>query len=312
MKAKALDRRAHPPDAHFSFWSAADGWRVRRMVWRQPAGAEARGSLLFANGRGDFIEKYMEPLAHWHGRGWNVAAFDWRGQGESRGDIKGGHLDSFDPLVADCAALLADWSGEHPGPHVAIGHSMGGHLLLRALAEHRPALSAAILVAPMIGINTAPAPAWASHTLAQAMSLAGMSRVPAWSSDFDPSPSGSSRQAILTSCSDRYADELWWMGQQPGFALGAPSWGWLNAAYRSMALLTPEKLKRVETPILLLGAERDRLVSADAIRNAASVLPRAELAMLPDAAHEILREADDIRMRAMARIERFLEEHAGA
>ena len=142
--------------------------------------------------------------------------------------------------------------------------------------------------------------------------MAGMGRVPAWSSDFDPSPSGSSRQSILTSCNDRYSDEIWWIQQQPGFALGAPSWGWLNAAYRSMALLTPEKLKRVETPVLLLGAERDRLVSAESIRWAAGLMSGAELAMLPDAAHEILREGDQVRLVALARIDAFLDEHAGA
>jgi lysophospholipase len=312
MKANVFDRRAHPPGAEFSVWKASDGWPIRRMDWRQAPGTPPRGTLVFAGGRGDFIEKYLEPLAHWHARGWNVISFDWRSQGESRGDIKGGHLDNFDPLVADIAALLKDMLENEKGPNVALGHSMGGHLLLRALVEHSPALTAAILVAPMIGINTSPAPAWASQTLAQGMAMAGMSRVPAWTSDFDPSPSGSSRQSILTSCDDRYADEIWWIQQQPGFALGAPSWGWLNAAYRSMALLTPDRLKRLETPLLLLGAERDRLVSADSIRWAAGLIPGAELTMLPDAAHEILREADAVRLGALARIDSFLDEHAAA
>src|SRR3546814_12891066 len=74
-------------------------------------------------------------MGHWHGRGWNVDSFDWRGQGESRGTIVGGHVESFDPLVADCAALLEQWIEATPLPHVAVGHSMGGHLLLRTIAE---------------------------------------------------------------------------------------------------------------------------------------------------------------------------------
>lgn len=312
MKANVFDRRAHPPGAEFTTWQASDGWPIRRMDWRHAGSEPPRGTLVFAGGRGDFIEKYMEPLAHWHALGWNVVSFDWRSQGESRGHIKGGHLDSFDPLVEDAASLLKEVIETSEGPHVAIGHSMGGHLLLRVLVEHRPALAAAILVAPMIGINTSPAPAWASQTLAQGMAMAGMSRVPAWSSEFDPSPSGSSRQSILTSCGERYSDEIWWMEQQPGFALGAPSWGWLDAAYRSMALLTPEKLKHVETPVLLLGAERDRLVSADSIRWAAGLIPNAELTMLSDAAHEILRETDEVRLGALGRIDTFLDEHSAA
>jgi lysophospholipase len=312
MSASAFNRRAHPRGAEFSIWQASDGWPIRRLDWRQPSGARARGSLIFANGRGDFIEKYLEPLAHWHSAGWNVVAFDWRGQGESRGDIKGGHVDSFNPLVADCAGLIAEFGQTYPGPQVAIGHSMGGHLLLRVLAEHRPALAAAVLVAPMIGINTAPAPGWATQTLAQGMAMAGMSRVPAWSENFAPSPAGSTRQHILTSCEDRYADEIWWIQQQPRFALGPPSWGWLNAAYRSIALLTAERLKRVDVPVLFLATDRDRLVRADAIRQAARLVPRAELTMISEAAHEMLREKDSMRLEALDEIAAFLNEHAAA
>ncbi len=309
MKVNAFDRRAHPAGATFSTWHAGDAWPIRRMDWPQPQGTAPRGSLLFAGGRGDFIEKYLEPMAHWHQRGWNVTSFDWRSQGDSRGTIEGGHLDSFDPLVADGTGLIEQWLGEQPGPHVAIGHSMGGHLLLRILAERPLPLQAAILVAPMIGINTGPIPDWASQMLAQSLSSAGLSSVPAWSQSQDPS--GSARQTFLTACSERYSDELWWLAQQPGFALGAPSWGWLSAAYRSMAGLTPEALASVGVPILFVATERDRLVSAEAIRVAVRALPRAELLMFSDAAHEILREADPVRLEALARIDRFLDEHAG-
>ena len=133
-----------------------DGWTYRRMDWPQPSGAAPRGSLLFAGGRGDFIEKYLEAYHHWHRRGWNVAAFDWRGQGASQGGGKGAGQTSFDLLIDDLEALLADWRASHSGPHVAVAHSMGGHMLLRTLAERRPALDAAVLVAPMIRVNSAP------------------------------------------------------------------------------------------------------------------------------------------------------------
>ena len=59
-------------------------------------------------------------------------------------------------------------------------------------------------------------------------------------------------------------------------------------------------------PILIIGADKDRLVSAAAIREAAALLPHAELVMMPDAAHEILRDSDEIRARAYARIDGFL------
>jgi lysophospholipase len=266
--------------------------------------------LLFAGGRGDFIEKYVEAYAWWHERGWNVTAFDWRSQGGSRGDIRGGHLEDFDPLVADMAALIGDWARETPGPHVAVAHSMGGHLLMRTLAERKPALDAAVLVAPMLMINSASLPSHAASGMASFLSLFGWARQPAWPQPDTPAPRGSTRQRILTGCPDRYEDELWWWEKKPGFNLGVPTWGWLKAAYRSCDTLTDEKLRRMETPILLIGTDKDRLVSPDAIRRAASVLPKAELLMFDEAAHEILREADDVRLTALRAIDDFLARHA--
>src|SRR4051812_13642538 len=170
-------RRSHPPGARFGRWTAPDGWSLRRMDWPQP-GEAARGSLIFAGGRGDFIEKYLEAFAHWHGRGWNVTAFDWRGQGSSQGAPYG--FESFDPMIEDLAALLTDWRAATPAPHVAIGHSMGGHLLLRTLVERQTGLDAAVLVAPMIVVNSSPIPDWLAPEMADAMCRLGFGTVSMW------------------------------------------------------------------------------------------------------------------------------------
>ncbi len=310
MEYRQIDRRRLPDGAALDRWLAPDGWAYRRMDWRQPRGTASRGSLLFAGGRGDFIEKYLEPCHHWHERGWNVTAFDWRSQGGSRGDIKGGHLDSFDPLVGDLAALIEDWRADAPGPHAAVAHSMGGHVLLRTLVERRPRLDAAVLSAPMVAINTAPLPYWAAWWTASARCLFGMAKQPAWEPRVPVPPVGSARQRVLTTCRERYEDELWWWEQEPGYNLGSVSWGWLEAAYRSSARLTPAALAKVDVPVLLIGTERDRLVSPAAIRRAASLIPGAELHMFTDARHEILREADPVRLEALARIDDFLDRRA--
>jgi len=280
------------------------------MDWPQPPGAPVRGRLLFAGGRGDFIEKYLEAYGHWHARGWNVTAFDWRGQGASRGDIQGGNVASFDLLIDDLAALIADLGGERAGPYCAVAHSMGGHLLLRTLAERKPALDAAVLVAPMIRVNSAPLSPLVAPWITEFMCRVGRSAVPVWKPAARVHPPGSRRQHILTASAERYSDELWWWEQEPGFNLGGPSWGWMRAAFRSAAAFRPSTLAGVEVPVLLIGTDRDRLVSAEAVRDAARWLPRAELKMYPDAAHEILREADPVRLDALATIDCFLDEHA--
>jgi lysophospholipase len=183
---------------------------------------------------------------------------------------------------------------------------MGGHLLLRFLAERHPAVEAAVLVAPMIGINASPVPAWASRAVARTLSALGLRQRRAWRANERPALPGSGRQRFLTSSAERYADELWWKKQQPEFDLGTPTWGWLDAAFRSIAMLTPEALRGVETPILIIGTDRDRLVSPTAIRAAAKLLPHVELLMFPRSAHEILRESDAVRNEALSRIDAFV------
>ena len=308
MEQQAIDRRARPAEARFGEWAAPDGWRYRRMDWSRPDAG--RGSLLFAGGRGDFIEKYIEAQHHWHAAGWRVTSFDWRSQGGSRGDIVGGHLDSLDGLVDDLAALIEEWRAATPGPHVVVAHSMGGHILARTLAERRPAIDAAVLIAPMMMVNSFPLAPWAAFWTARLFNLLGRSKAPIWRSGLASAPAGSRRQAHLTSSAERYEDELWWWGREPGYNLGAPSWGWLLAAYRSCAALTAERLAGISVPVLFVATERDRLVSAAAIRRAAAAIPHAELAMFATAGHEILREADPVRTEALARIDDFLGRRA--
>jgi lysophospholipase len=310
MDSPAFDRRSIPIGARFGEWKASDGWTVRTLERRQNKRATSRGSLLFAGGRGDFIEKYLEAQDHWHSLGWNVTAFDWRGQGGSQGTLPGGHIDRFETLVGDLADLIESWRAGSPGPHAVVAHSMGGHVLLRTLADRRPPIDAAVLVAPMLMINSGPMPAFAAQWLATTASQFGLSAVPAWQQPSTPQPAGSMRQSILTGCPDRYGDELWWWEREPSFNLGIPSWGWLKAAFESCAALTPARLAEVEVPVLLLGTERDRLVSPAAIRGAAAHLRRAELVMFVDSAHELLRERDQVRLRAMAAIDGFLDRHA--
>jgi lysophospholipase len=308
MDQGSFDRRAHPPGMRLWEWRAPDGWLHRRMDWPAER-AGARGSILFAGGRGDFVEKYLETFAAWRGRGWSVASFDWRGQGKSKGAIVAGH-DSFDILAEDFGALVEDWLATTPGPHVVVGHSMGGHMLLRLTLERPPPIAAAVLVAPMIAVNSAPLPNWLARLIAAGASRVGFGQRPLWGAPLARAPAGSKRQKALTNCLLRYDDERFWWELEGDFAPAPPSFGWLSAGYRSARIFTRRRLARIDLPMLLIGAEQDRLVDAASIRRVAAALPRGELAMFDGCAHEILRECDATRLAALARIDAFLDAHA--
>lgn len=311
--SSSFDRRALPPGLKIGEWRGTDHWPLRRFAWA-PETAQARGSILFQAGRGDFVEKYLELYHHWHQRGWHVSGFDWRGQGASGRllpDPLVGHLPSLDALLEDFAGFAAAWLAESPPPHVLVGHSMGGNLTLRLLAEHRIAVDAAVLVAPMLGLNTGPVPSKVARAFARTLCALGLTERPAWREGNRPAERERTRQTNLTACAERYADEQWWKREHPELALSTPSWGWLVGAFASTARLDrPGAMEQVKTPILILGAEHDRLVSAAAIRRAAKRLPEARLIMSKHGAHELLREVDEVRVPLLAEIDHFLDERA--
>ena len=307
MNTYAKIRRAIPADATVSHWAAPDGWQLRRFDWP----GSGRGGILFQTGRADIFEKYLEAFAHWHAAGWTIAAFDWRGQGGSGrliDDPNVGHAADFTPWIADLAAFWRSW--DVPGPRVAMGHSMGGHLLLRALLEQAIDPAAAVLVAPMLGLKV-PIGAALGERVARMMRGLGDPARPAWKANERPG-SRLDRQKLLTGDASRYEDEQWWYGEAPEIKLGPPSWSWLAEAFASTRLQRDdERLAALRTPILMLVAERDGLVNARAAIDVAGRLPSATLLRFGrEAAHEILREADPVRQRALAAIDAFLAEHA--
>ena len=265
-------------------------------------------------GRGDFYEKYLETFEHWRRRGWRVTAADWRGQagsGRLGGDMLTGHVPDFGHWIDDLAALWRHWAAERDGPLVLVGHSMGGHLVLRAVAEKRlvPPPAALVLVAPMIDVRPERVPLTLRRIFAQVRSSMGDPRRPAWKWSERPGEVPAFRQRLLTHDAERYADELHWRGARPELAMGTGSWGWIRAALASIARLRrPGALEGVEMPVLILSTQVDRLVGTRAIRRAATRLPRAETLWFgAEAAHEILREVDPVRDRALAQIDTFLE-----
>jgi lysophospholipase len=315
MAAHALYRRAIPSAARITHWNAPGGWTHRRFDWPAAEGGRARGAMLFQVGRGDMFEKYLESFAHWRACGWSITSFDWRGQGGSgrlTDDPHCGHIDSFDTYVDDLAAFAGEWQAQVNGPRVLIGHSMGGHLVLRALAEGRIAADAAVLVAPMLGLK-APISAGFGERAARLLARLGPRNRRAWRSNERPY-TRRARQSLLTSDRARYEDELWWQAANPAHVAGPPSWAWMVEAFRSTReLLASPALARLDVPVQLLVADRDALVDPRAALNAAGRLKRATLVRFgAEARHELLREADPVRNRAIAEIDRFLAEALAA
>jgi alpha-beta hydrolase superfamily lysophospholipase len=111
---------------------AADGVRLH---WREWPCANARGSVFIVHGLGEHIGRYDALAAQLNGWHWHVAGHDQRGHGRSGGDR--GALPRADALLADLALALDALRAAAPGPIVLLGHSLGGLIAARFVAEGR-------------------------------------------------------------------------------------------------------------------------------------------------------------------------------
>lgn len=317
---RPINRRAIPADATESVWTLADGHRVRRIDWPGASHADAgdaRGSILFFPGRGDHYEKYIESLEEWHRSGWRVTASDWRGQagsGRLGKDPLTGHIEDFAIWIDDLAHLWAGWIEEVPGPYILVGHSMGGHLVTRALVEGRVAPDAVVLSAPMLGFQTPPLPLFVLQGVAAMMAALGDPTRPAWKWSEKPGELPEARKSLLTHDPERYGDEQFWRDTRPELAMGPASWRWVERGYASLRVLEePGAMEQVDRPVLVLSTRIDKLVSHSANVRAAERLPQSELVEFgAEAHHEILREVDAVRDLAMGAIADFLDRVAPA
>ncbi|MEW4467986.1 alpha/beta hydrolase [Parasphingorhabdus sp. JC815] len=306
-----FDRRSVPDEVQELVWHAPDGWAIRQLDWLQPD-KNARGSILFMTGRADFYEKYLETFNDFHAAGWNITSPDWRGQGGSGrcGPHRHvGHIESFSIWVDDLTAFYRQWRRDYPGPHIVIGHSMGGHLVARALAEQRIHSDAAILSAPMLALAGGGMPEWTAHLVAKIMCLFGRGNRRAWKVSEKPLEPEVLRQGLLTHDATRYSDEFFWFKERPFVRLGPGSWRWVEQAYASARKLRNKKnLKAVDTPVLVLATSADELVDHATIERAVHLMPNAEMKLFgPESAHEIYREANPVRNAALQASFEFLD-----
>jgi alpha-beta hydrolase superfamily lysophospholipase len=112
--------------------STTDGLTLHGMAWLVAARA-SRGTVLIVHGLGEHIGRYAPLAAQLNAWGWHAMGFDQRGHGRSDGP-RGG-LAHADDLLRDLAPAIDAARAAFPGPLVLLGHSMGGLVAARFVAE---------------------------------------------------------------------------------------------------------------------------------------------------------------------------------
>jgi lysophospholipase len=290
--------------------AASDGTRLRAAVFEPASGTQPRGVCVLLHGQTEFIEKYDEVIGELRGRGFTVATFDWRGQGGSARPL----ADPLKPYIRDFAEFdddLRSFLDQVVGPlnlgkPLALAHSMGAHILLRTLHDRPDAFAGAVLTAPMIAIGTRGYPAWIARVMTGAQSALGRGRDFAWGmAARDPLKITFDTQ-LVTSDRARFERAQAFVAGRPEIRLAGPTWGWIEAAYRSMARLRePGYAEAIGTPVLIVGAGKDRIVLTAPEKDFAARLPHGRYVELACSEHEILMENDGIRARFWVAFDAF-------
>jgi alpha-beta hydrolase superfamily lysophospholipase len=276
-----------------------DGLPLHLREWACAEGAEAaHGTVLIVHGLGEHIGRYERLAGALNAAGWHVAGYDQRGHGASGGPR--GAIPQPDSLLVDLARVVDHVRERMPrGPLVLLGHSMGGAVASRFVAEalaaapaawSRTGVDALVLSSPalQIGMNAGQKLLLAlGGALAPGVAV-GNGLAPEWISRDAAVVEAYQRDPLVH---DRVTPRLVRFMLDAGESVRASAARW-------------------RVPTLLMWAGADRCVAPAGSASFAAAAPRALVASQswPALYHEIFNEPE--REQVIARLTGWLVTHA--
>ncbi len=284
-----------PPGGGAEWYLGADKAKLRAALFSPDK--PGRGSVILSPGRSEPIEKYFEVVGDLNARGFTVLVHDWRGQGLSARaftDRMPGHARGWRPFLSDYKAMITAFEARMPKPWIAVGHSMGGGLTALALAEGEARFAAAVLSAPMLGLNLGRRSPASVALLAGTMSLFG--RAGAYAAPPVDPLAETFDTNVLTHDATRYERFHIQLRAEPHLKISGPTFGWLRFAIMLCARVrTSRRIDTLPIPLVIVAAGEEKLCSNTASRAVAERAPKGRYVEVPGAFHEILMETDDKR-----------------
>ncbi|EOV8629584.1 lysophospholipase L2 [Proteus mirabilis] len=296
-------------------FTGVDGVSIRYVHWRSPSHKKA---LVICSGRSESYVKYPEVAFDFYHLGYDIFLLDHRGQGLSGrllDDPQKGHVEKFSDYVDDLSTfidtIVLPYHYQH---YFALAHSMGGAILASYLLRKPDTFQAAALCAPMFGINL-PIPRWVANFLVNRaeQSVSERNNYAVSTGKWFPLPFILN---VLTHSHERYRRYLRYYADFPQLRLGGPTYHWMKESLETGDWLI-EHAKEINTPLLVLEAELDKVVDNRGVRafcdGYSQSRTREEKQKLPlvieGAHHEILFEIDKLRSQALTEICEFYDKH---
>lgn len=252
---------------------------------------ESRGAVVVLHGLSEFTSKYHEFAWYLLNQGYDVFLYDQRGHGRScrltdRLDLI--HVDAFTDYQKDLHCFISQVVRKvTSAPLYLYAHSMGGAVAVQYLAAHPQVFSKAVLSAPMIEPMTGGVPPFLARWGLSIFILLGQGKKKFWqSAEFDPEyPFARSHDKSFARFSRNMDIRL----ANPCYCTTPQSLRWIQQSLFLRHKLTRKRfLKKIQTPILMLRAEKDTVVNGDAQADFAKNCAVCRQVIMPDACHSML------------------------
>ena len=164
-----------------------DGMSIAYRCYSLP---DAGKCVVISHGFCEFAEKYNEVVYRFLQEGYSVYVPEHRGHGYSGREVDDPelvHVQSYDSYVTDFARFVETVVSPREEHRMVFAHSMGGAIAILALERYPEMFEAAILSAPMCGMQTGKYPRIVARLLAGSCCLLGKRKtLPVWrdSGDF--------------------------------------------------------------------------------------------------------------------------------
>jgi len=249
------------------------GERNIKLAYRHLVQPEStvRKLMILVNGRAENMLKWTELAYDFYQQGYDVLLFDHRGQGYSQRIIP------------------------------QKGHSLGALISTYYLANYDHHIKKAVLSSPFFGVPM-------KHPLRDEVIIATMMAF------------GQGHRYVFGKGHYKPADlnlnelshsktRMKWMNRvnrkRAAIHLGGPTFRWVHLCLNAIKAL-PKIIPRVETPVLILQAEKEKIVDNKNLEKLTALFPHAESMLVPQAKHEILFEKDNVRKAVLERVNQFL------
>lgn len=140
-------------DSTLTTFIAADGDNLAIQDWPLDPAARLRGVVLLVHGLGEHAGRYDELARRLNSWGFAVRGYDQYGHGES-GGVRGA-LPAANRLVEDLADVLDNTRRRMPrhSPLIVLGHSMGGLVAARMVAQGLMPVEGLVLSSPALDLG---------------------------------------------------------------------------------------------------------------------------------------------------------------